>query len=200
MIAVFMQGGIYNKTAFQEEGRSPFFFCGVVDMKNLDCRYLGCFGPRGALMVVNSVAVVRDAMRDGVPLEDLIEDRCRDCNVSIFFTTADLVDFHGAGGEWPAETICPTCHRAREAEDERQHAAERELLKTVIRAAGAQATIADPVDREVVGLPGAVAELRYRCQAFPRLLAIAAKIAKSWGTDLNTLLSCAATDADSTGP
>jgi hypothetical protein len=164
--------------------------------RKLDYRWLPA---RGAAMVVNSEAIVRDAKRDGLPLADLIRCRCADCHVAVFVTMADVVSFHADldtfhdGHSWPHEMLCPTCHECRE---ERREARCNAALWEVAKAADAQMIIADPVERAQAVLPAAVAELCYWFPKIGRELQKAAEIAARWQIGLDILLISTAQHVD----
>jgi hypothetical protein len=151
-------------------------------------------------MVVDAEAEVQGAMRDGVPLAELVECRCRGCDATLFVTRADVVSFHGTKGDWPNGMECPACWRRREqAEWDR----ERAVLRAVARATRATMRMRDETDRQQVVLLAAVPELLdldagplqryYLGELTPRkLFAAAFRIAKHWGIGVDILLSAAA--------
>ena len=160
-----------------------------------ELRWLAPGGPK-AVMVIDSEEVVRAALGDRLGFDGLIEDRCAGCDAAMFLTPADLIDFHGGpGGDWPAAILCPTCWQKeaqRREEEERRHKA---ALLAVGKAAMAQLSIADPVDRAQAVLPGAVAELQAQGPLPPaRALSVALEIARHWGLDVESLAYAAGVD------
>src|SRR5262245_6691165 len=93
--------------------------------------------------------------------------------------------FHAEEGEWPAEILCPNCYEIRERKAEHQSKTAR---RVVVEALVAAMKVSDPLDRAQAVLPGAVAELVESVPTIGRALQTAARIAASWGIDVNVLL------------
>jgi uncharacterized Zn finger protein (UPF0148 family) len=161
-------------------------------MEKPDFRWSAPGGPK-AVMVVDSEYVARTALAGGLALADLIEKQCPDCETPLFITTADVLGFHDALDEFPAEVLCPNCHRAREEKEESRHDA---AMRAVMNAAIAEMGISDPGDRLQAVLPGAVAEVLDICRNLLEDLQTVARVAASWRIAPAMLLDCVTQHVD----